>query len=129
MSDEVANTRKKIVVFEDDLAFRSSYVSGLESRGFEVVVYTSPKGVSIDELKKIKPNLISYDIFMPGMSGIEAAKAFAKDPDLASVPFIFVSSQEGDIRKEAEALGSEAFFSKFQTPISEIVNYIDQLLH
>lgn len=129
MSETEANNRKKIVVFEDDLAFRSSYVSGLESRGFDVAVYTSPQEVTLEDLKKNKPELFSFDIFMPGMTGIDAAKKYLEDPELSQVPFVFISSQEGDIRHIAESLGPKKFFSKYETPISDIVRYIDQLLH
>ena len=129
MSNEMANNRKKKVVFEDDLAFRSSYVSGLESRGFDVAVYTSPQEISLEDLKKNKPDLFSFDIFMPGMTGIEAAKKYLGDDELSQIPFVFISTQEGDIREVAESLGPKKFFSKFKMPISDIVQYIDQLLH
>lgn len=129
MNDGVANDRKKIVVFEDDLAFRSSYVSALESRGFEVMVFTSPKDVQITQIKEYKPDLISFDIFMPGMTGIEAASSYAQDEMLSQIPFIFVSSQEGEAHEQALKLNPKKFFQKFSSPISEIVQYIDRLLH
>ncbi|MFA5030135.1 MAG: response regulator [Patescibacteria group bacterium] len=129
MNEEGANNRKKILVFEDDLAFRSSYVSALESRGFEVLVFTSPQEVTVEQIKRLTPDLISYDIFMPGMTGIAAAEAYARDKELSSVPFIFVSSQDGDMQEKALRLKPKKFFHKFSSPISEIVQYIDHLLH
>jgi len=129
MNHEVANGRKKILVFEDDLSFRSSYVSALESHGFEVVVFTSPQEVTTEQIRQLNPDLISFDIFMPGMTGIAAAEAYTQDKELSGTPFIFVSSQNGHIQEKALKLKPKKFFHKFSSPISEIVQYIDRLLH
>lgn len=124
-----ATNKKKILVYEDDPTFRSSFVSALETRGFEVIVANAPSETSIEDVKKMMPDMISLDIMMPGKTGLEWLKELRNEADLVHVPAVIVSSLADEQHKEeAYKLGIKAYLIKFQTPITTIVREIDNLL-
>jgi len=125
--NEGASKKRKILVFEDDPTFRSSYISALEARGFSAKVVSSPAEITIDAIKEFGPDIISLDITMPHMSGLDAYRTYKKDSDLNAIPVVFVSSRT-DVEGEAKGLGCKAFFHKFAMPITEIVQQIDNII-
>lgn len=128
MSESSVN-KKTILVYEDDPTFRSSFVSVLETRGFCVAVANAPSSLSLDEVKEIKPDLISFDIMMAGKTGIEWAKELRKEKEFSNTPFIFVTSIADEAReRDAKTVGALAYITKFRTPIIDIVGKIDSLL-
>lgn len=49
--------------------------------------------------REFKPDLILMDLMMPGMSGSEAAAQLRQDPELRSIPLLFLT---GAVREAAE---------------------------
>lgn len=72
-----------------------------------------------------KPDIVICDIMMPGMDGYGVLHVFSKNPDLESVPFIFLSArtERADIRKGMEG-GADDYITK---PFleSELLNAIE----
>lgn len=128
MSQET-NQGYNILVFEDDPAYRASYVSALESRGFNVKTVDSPLNCSLQEIKDFGPDIISYDVMMPGVTGFEAAKNQVLDPDLKTVPFVFVTSTAGEKEKEkGVAIGCAGYYPKYEVPIPTIVSELERII-
>jgi DNA-binding NarL/FixJ family response regulator len=90
---------KKILVIEDQAPMRRNIALLLEMEGFKVVV--SPNGTAgVDVAKKERPDLILCDVMMPEMDGYGVVQALRAEPDLATVPFIFLTARgdKSDIR-------------------------------
>ena len=83
--------KAKILLVDDDADFVESTKIVLESKPYEVVV-----AVNGDEgLRKAKeenPDLILLDIIMPIEDGFTAAEQLKKDPKLASIPVLMLTS-------------------------------------
>jgi CheY-like chemotaxis protein len=124
---EESTKKRKILVFEDDPAFRSSYISALEARGFSAKVVSSPAEITIEAIKEFAPDIISLDVTMPHTSGLDAYRIYKNDPSLRDIPVVFVSSRT-DVESEVKSLGCKAFFHKFAMPITEIVQQIDNII-
>lgn len=81
------------VLIVDDSATDAHLLSELlKKNGFTVLTATTgEEGVA--KAKKEKPDLILMDIVMPGMSGFEATRSIAKDPETAKIPVIICSTK------------------------------------
>ena len=86
---------KKIVLIEDDSDLYSLVQYNLEKEGFSVVGSQTGKG-ALELCRKERPELIILDIMLPDSDGLDICKGIRKDPDLASVPVIFLTARASE---------------------------------
>ncbi len=99
---------KKILVVDDEDNIRLLYQEELRDAGYEVAL----AGNAEEALKKIEenpPDLITLDVKMPGMSGIDFLKKLKKTQK--DIPVI-VCSAYGAYKQEFELWASEAYVVK-----------------
>ena len=90
VSHEVLSTFQVLVV-DDQPESRLLITHFLESFGCTVLTADSgEKGVKLAH--EHRPDLITLDLVMPGMTGWEALRAFKDDPDLREIPVVVVSA-------------------------------------
>lgn len=107
----------KNVLIVDDSATDTHLLSEiLKKNGYSVSTATSGEE-GVVKAKKEKPDVVLMDIVMPGMSGFEATRSIAKDPETASIPVI-ICSTKGQETDKAWGLrqGAKDYLVK---PISE----------
>lgn len=98
----------RVLVAEDSLTVRELLVAILESDPEIVVVGQAKNGLEAVELaKKLRPNLITMDVHMPLMDGLEATKEIMVQ---APTPIIIVSSSASgaDVELSLNALRAGA---------------------
>ncbi len=109
------NYKEKIrVLVVDDSAFMRKVISDiLDSDSGIEVINTAKSGIdAIEKAKKLKPDVITLDIKMPGMDGIDCLKELGK---LGRIPVIMLSSitQDGaESTIQALAEGAIDFITK-----------------
>jgi CheY-like chemotaxis protein len=80
----------KILVIDDEPDIISYLATFLEDEGFEVTsAQDGPRGLT--KAREEIPDLITLDITMPGMSGIEVLTALRRDPKLEAIPVIVIT--------------------------------------
>mgnify|MGYP000565989320 CR=1 FL=1 len=113
--------KAKILLVDDDADFVESTKTGLESKPYEVIVAVNGD----DGLRKAReknPDLILLDIIMPVEDGFTAAEQLKKDPDLAKIPVLMLTSYstkgaETDIpRSRGFELEAEDYIDKPVSP-------------
>jgi len=73
---------------------------------------------ALDYLKEKRPDVIFMDHLMPGMDGLQAVREIKTNPDLASIPIMMYTSQEGEIYSgQARASGAVGVLPKSIRPI------------
>ncbi len=93
---------KRILVVEDNEDSRFILVVTLRRIGYETIeAETGTEGV--EQALSEKPDLIIMDLGLPGMSGIDAARAIKDNPTTAHIPIIAHTAWSEDHWKE-EAL-------------------------
>lgn len=109
---------KNVMVVDDSATDMHLLSEMLKKNGYTVATATSGED-AIVKAKKEKPDAILMDIVMPGMSGFEATRAIARDPETASIPII-ICSTKGQETDKAWGLrqGARDYLVK---PISEKV--------
>ena len=103
---------KKILIIEDHPDVRENTSEILTLANFEVITAENGK-IGIDLAQREKPNLIICDIMMPELDGYGVLHILNKNPDLADIPFIFLTAktEKTDIRKGME-LGADDYLTK-----------------
>ncbi len=85
------NTKRKILIINDDEGLREIFQLYLELKGYEI--YQAEDGrTGIEQAVQIQPDLILLDVMMPGMDGYETCKTLKKDEKTKEIPVIFLSS-------------------------------------
>jgi two-component system alkaline phosphatase synthesis response regulator PhoP len=83
--------RPKILLVDDDVDLVTVMRGALESKAYEVIVaYNGQEG--LEKARKEKPDLVVLDILMPVADGFIFADQFRKDPSLAKVPVLALTS-------------------------------------
>jgi DNA-binding response OmpR family regulator len=111
----VAIGRRALVV-EDDPASRLAVEKRLRLDLFETLGVAS--GLSgLHALRAWRPDLVVVDLALNGMSGLDLLRMKARDPALAGIPVLVVtSSQDLDVLAGVYALGAGACLGKPYNP-------------
>ncbi|PKM49557.1 MAG: response regulator [Firmicutes bacterium HGW-Firmicutes-7] len=100
------------VLIVDDAAFmRLSIKMMLEANGFEIVGEAANGVEAIKKYKECKPDIVTMDITMPEMTGIEALKAIRQQDPKAKVVMVSAMGQESLV-KESIISGAKTFIVK-----------------
>ena len=99
----------------------------LEAEGYEVD--TADNGnLALAKVEASPPDLILMDVRMPKMTGYEACEKLKADPQVASIPVVFLSAkgQESEIRTGLEAGAAEYLLKPFAP--AELTERVAELL-
>lgn len=105
---------RSVLVIDDSLTTQTLERSILESAGYRVEVATSGEE-GLEKARAAPYDLFIADVEMPGMSGFDFVATARREPALAAVPSIIVSSRgdDADRRRGAEA-GARAYVAKHE---------------
>ncbi len=102
---------KKVLIVDDAAFMRLSLRTILEQNGFDVVGEAENGAVAIDKYKELKPEVVTMDITMPEMDGVQALRAIKSFDSQAKVIMISALGQESHV-KEAVMMGAKGFIVK-----------------
>jgi CheY-like chemotaxis protein len=83
--------KARILIVDDDPDFVASTRTVLESEPYEVIIAVNGDE-GLRKAKAEKPDLILLDIIMPVADGFTAAEKISKDPQLAKIPVVMLTS-------------------------------------
>ena len=103
---------KRVLVVEDDLLNRMFLCAAFEGCGF-VAESVSDGAQVLDAARRLQPDVITMDIDLPHVSGIELIKRLRADAELKGIPIFAVTAyvgkgEESRIRKA----GADDFLAK-----------------
>lgn len=109
--DSVKPKAWKVLVIEDDARWRTLVELSLEADGH--LVLTAADGLAGLALASEKPDVILCDVEMPRLNGYAVLEALRQQPELRSIPFIFLTarSARSDQRK-GMVLGADDYITK-----------------
>jgi putative two-component system response regulator len=96
---------KQILVVDDNLA--SLKQIGAQLTSFYEISLAKSGHLALQISKQVRPDLILLDVEMPEMDGFETIKRLKEDPELCSIPVIFLTGNR-DTATEIRALQSGA---------------------
>lgn len=100
------------VLIVDDAAFmRISIKNMLAKNGYEVAGEAENGAVAIEKYTQLKPDVVTMDITMPEMSGLDALKAIVGMDSKAQIIMVSAMGQEAMVR-DAVLSGAKGFIVK-----------------
>lgn len=85
------DTKPLILLVDDEKDFREIFSVKLSSAGFNVVTAVDGRD-ALNQLKKIKPDLVLLDMRMPEMNGAETIYEIKSDPKLKDLKVAFMTN-------------------------------------
>jgi len=114
---------KKILVVEDDMPIRNLYKEELLDEGYEVV--TAPDGFAGYEMfRKEKPDLVTIDLKMPNMNGLELLDKIRKEDK--KIPIIIYSAY-GEFTQNFSTWAADEYLVK-SSDLTEFKSKVKELL-
>ena len=118
---------KKILVVEDHPDLRRIMQLQLNNLGFDTILATNGKQ-ALDMAATQLPDLITLDISLPDMDGLDAARGIRQNPETRSIPIIAVTARSlPEDRERCIQGGCDEYISKPFTS-SLLVSHIEKLL-
>ena len=115
----------RVVIAEDEAIIRLDLKETLEEEGYDVVGETGRGDEAVELVSPLHPDLAILDIKMPGMDGLEAARAITAERGAAVL--ILTAFSQRDLIEEARDAGALAYLVKpFQK--SELIPAVEVAL-
>jgi DNA-binding response OmpR family regulator len=116
-----------ILVVEDDPDQASVMAAALEQAGFRVTTLSNADTL-LEVALAVTPAVVILDVMLPGIDGLLACRLLKGEPELASIPVVFVSSRTAlDERLAAVALGAADYLTK-PVDLGEVVFRLRRLI-
>lgn len=103
-----ADGKKKILVVDDEDNIRLLYKEELEDEGYQVILAANAEE-AMAKINQEHPDLITLDIKMPGMDGIEFLRTLKEENK--NVPVILCSAY-GSYKQDFRVWASDAYVVK-----------------
>lgn len=118
----------RILVVDDDEDTRDLYIEALTLAGFDARgAADAPTALAL--ARTLEPAVITIDVSLPGMSGIEVTRILKADPATSGIlVFILTGHVEARFSDEAASAGCDAFIAKPCVPtalLEQILRALD----
>jgi two-component system cell cycle response regulator len=112
-SDNPTSKDATILVLDDRYENLDLLRAILEPSGYKVVTASAVR-TALAAARATRPDLILSDVYLQGETGHDLIKVVKADPELRSIPFLFISSADWAAREGADALaeGAAAYITR-----------------
>jgi CheY-like chemotaxis protein len=117
---------RKVLLVDDEVGFAELMKDLLQMDNYEVeVAHDGQEG--LEKIPIFHPDVIISDIVMPRLSGFEMFKRVKATPEIASIPFLFITGFQDDrVLAEARKIGVFGILRK-PVDIEQIENRLKEL--
>jgi len=104
----------RLMIIDDSAAIRGVYARMLDDQAnIKIVASIGDPKDAIKQMPSIKPDVVTLDVEMPGLSGLEALQEIRKISPATKVVMLSTLTQRGSKTSlEAERLGASALLQK-----------------
>ena len=102
---------KRIMVVDDSRMVFLQIEALLADSDYEIVAYCQDGNEALEQYGQVKPDLVTMDIIMPGMDGLETVQAILEEYPDAKIVMLSSLAYE-DTFTEAREVGAKAFLDK-----------------
>jgi two-component system chemotaxis response regulator CheY len=105
---------KKVLIVDDAAFMRMLLKDIITKAGYEVVGEASNGAEAIEKYKELKPDIVTMDITMPEMNGIEATKEIMKVDPNANIIMCSAMGQQMMVVEAIQAGAKDFIVKPFQ---------------
>lgn len=123
------NSKKTIMIAEDDAFIGDIYEVKLKSAGYNVILANDGRN-AIEKLENgVKPNILLLDIVMPYMDGFDVLEALNNREEWKAIPVVLLTnlSQKDDVDRGLK-LGAKDFLIKSHFTPTEVLAKIEKYI-
>ena len=102
---------KRVMVVDDSRVQEVQIRNLLDGTDYEVAHYCRSGEDALAAYDEVKPDVVTMDIIMPGMDGLETAQAILEEDPDARIVMVSSLAYE-DTFEEASSIGAKAFIAK-----------------
>lgn len=105
----------RVLLVDDEPMLRSALRQYLEFAGHDVD--EAPDGDdALVQARRQRPDIIVSDVLMPGRDGMSLCRELRTDPELADVPFLFITARntQSDLFDEIARIGAGCVTKPFE---------------
>jgi CheY-like chemotaxis protein len=117
ISPGVSSKQVRILVVDDEPLLCRMLSTMLKRAGYEVEVVMSGKA-ALHKAHELEPQLITLDVMMPDLSGIQVAEHLAADERTARIPIILLTALDRGVSLELRQLASRPGIYYLDKPFS-----------
>jgi len=123
---DLARAPLTVVIVDDSMTLRKTLATILEASGFDVVGTASSGEQAVGLVGVLKPDLVTLDIGLPGMDGIETLGQIRLISPQTHVVMVTASDDPDMISRSVE-LGAENYITKPYDPdtVIKVLDYIN----
>ena len=103
--------KKRLMVVDDSRVMELQICKLLENSKYEVVAYCENGEEAIARYEEVQPDIVTMDIIMPGIDGLETAQVLMYEHDEAKVLMIS-SLGDDDMLQELYGIGAQGVLFK-----------------
>ena len=106
--------RKRVMVVDDSMLVQFQIQNIISGSGYEIAACCWTGEEALHRYEQIAPDVVTMDMVMPGMSGLETARAILRDHNDARIVMVSAQSQEdgGETSQKAREIGAMGFLDK-----------------
>jgi CheY-like chemotaxis protein len=102
-----------VLCIDDEVDLQSIIKIALERLGGIKAHFCTDPLQGVAKAREVKPDLILLDLMMPGLDGATLFGHFQSDPELASIPVVFLTAvMTGPAARNLETLGAAGILIK-----------------
>jgi DNA-binding response OmpR family regulator len=102
----------KILIVDDDILITGLMQTLVNMDGHEAII-VNDSNEAMETAISVRPNLITLDLMMPGLSGYDLCELLRANPQFNQTPIIIISAKEDTQSKEkAFKLGATEYINK-----------------
>lgn len=119
-------TGRRVLIVDDAIFMRTMIGDILKQAGFDVVGEASTGKEAVEKYRQLKPDLVTMDIVMPDMGGIDAVREIIKEDPEARILMCSAMGQQGLVVEAIQAGAGDFVVKPFQP--SRVVEAVQRLL-
>lgn len=122
------NTKKKILIIEDDRSLQNALVEIISQAGY-VAVSAFDGEDGLQKISAEKPDLVLLDIILPKKDGYEVLEEVKKNEATKDVPVLILTNlEEIDNVQKALDLGAMTFMVKSDFSLKDVLGKVKEAL-
>jgi CheY-like chemotaxis protein len=125
-----SNSKKKILIVDDDTFLLDMYALKFSKAGYEVKVSNSGEGaMKIINEEKYVPDIILADVIMPGLDGLDMVEEIISKKLLPNVIVIMLTNQSTpDDLLRAKKISVDGYIVKATSIPSEVLSEVQKIV-